>query len=131
MSEIVGTWRMVDSRARDDAGEPLPPSYGPQGIGLVQFHPDGRMMCVLSDSRPVLPADAGPREYASYGGSYRYDGKTLVTRVDITADPKRMGGDEVRQVRFEGKLLVLTPPPRSWQGQMQHRELVWERIASR
>ena len=128
MSDIVGIWRMVESRARDDAGAPLPPSFGPDGMGLVQFHPEGRMMCVLSDSRPTLPDDR-PRDYASYGGAYRYDGKTLVTRVDITADPRRMGGDEVREVRFEGDRLVLTPPPQPFGGALRHRELVWERIA--
>ncbi|HEX2215390.1 MAG TPA: lipocalin-like domain-containing protein [Xanthobacteraceae bacterium] len=125
---IIGTWRMVESRARDDAGRPLPPSYGPMGLGLVMFHAAGRMMCVLSDGRPVLPEDETAREYVSYGGSYTFDGKTLVTRVDVTSDPKRLGGDEVRQVRFEGERLVLAPPPRLWKGATQHRELVWERI---
>jgi hypothetical protein len=129
MTEILGTWKLVESRAQDDAGEVLPPSYGPMFMGLVMFHPEGRMMCVLSDGRPQLPEQDAAREYASYGGSYTFDGKTLVTRVDITAQPARMGGDEVRQVRFEGSRLVLVPPPRPWRGKTQHRELIWERIA--
>jgi hypothetical protein len=129
MSEIVGTWRMVESRARDENGAPLPPSYGPIGMGLVQFHPEGRMMCVLSDARLTLPDATPAREYVSYAGAYRFDGQTLVTRVDHTSDAKRLGGDEIRQVRFEGARLVLTPPPRPMGGKTQHRELVWERIA--
>ena len=126
---IVGTWRMVESRARDDSGAPLPPSYGPMFMGLVQFHPEGRMMCVLCDARPNLPEGEAAREYTSYGGSYTFDGQTLKTRCDLASDPKRIGGDEVRRVRFEGERLVLTPPPRPLNGVMQHRELVWERIA--
>ena len=129
MNGIVGTWRMVESRAHDGDGAPLPPSYGPMGMGLVRFHPEGRMMCVLCDARPAVPDGGTAREYVSYAGSYRFDGTTLVTRVDLTSDTKRLGGDEVRQVRFEGDRLVLVPPPRPVQGNTQHRELVWERIA--
>jgi hypothetical protein len=127
--DIVGTWRLVESRARDDAGEPLPPSYGPLFMGLVQFHREGRMMCVLCDGRPALPADATAREYTSYAGSYRFDGETLTTRCDLASDPKRIGGDEIRKVSFEGARLVLTPPPRPLAGKTQHRQLVWERLA--
>ena len=129
MSAIVGTWQMVESRARDEDGAPLPPSFGPLGMGLVRFHPEGRMMCVLCDARPMLPAGDTARDYVSYAGHYRFDGTTLVTRVDLTSDPKRLGGDEVRRVSFEGDRLVLGPPPRAWQGKTQHRQLVWERIA--
>jgi len=128
MRDIVGTWRLVITRARNDAGEPMHPPYGPQPMGTVVFSADHRMIAVVCDGRPALPADEPEREYTSYCGTYRFDGTTLVTRVDAASDTSRIGGDQVRKVRFEGDRMVLTPPPRPWRGVMQHRELFWERI---
>jgi hypothetical protein len=129
MRDIVGTWRLVKTSAHDDSGEPMHPPYGEKPRGLLVFYPDGRMMSVLCDGRRELPPNETVREYNSYCGNYEYDGGTLVTHVDASADPKRVGGDQVRFTQFEGELLVLTQKPRPWQGTMQHRRLYWERIA--
>ena len=128
MNDLVGTWRLVESRAHDGTGTPVAPSYGPKPMGLVMFHQGGRMMCVLQDSRRELPPEEPEREYVSYAGNYTYDGKILSTRVDCTSDAPRMGSDQVRQVSFEGPRMVLQPPPRPQRGKTQHRELVWERL---
>ena len=128
MSDIVGTWRLIRTRAHDDAGTPLPPPYGPKPSGIVVFQPDGRMITALCDGRPMMP-DGEPRQFMSYAGNYLFDGKTLVTRVDASSDPSRVGGEQVRQARFEAGMLVLTPPLRLWGGVMQQHELMWERIA--
>jgi hypothetical protein len=93
------------------------------------FSADGRMVAVLCDARPQLPVDEEEREYSSYCGNYTFDGTTLVTRVDAASDRNRLGGDQVRRVRFDGDRLVLMPPPRPWRGVMQHREMFFERIA--
>jgi Lipocalin-like domain len=128
MNDIVGTWRLVMTRAHNDAGEPMHPPYGPNPMGVVVFSAD-RMVAVLCDSRPALPADEPEREYSSYCGTYRFDGTTLVTRVDASSDPTRIGTDQVRRVRFDAERLVLMPPARPWRGVTQHRELFWERNA--
>ena len=125
---IVGTWRLVETRARNGAGAPMHPPYGPQPMGVTVFSADRRMVAVLCDARPALPDGEGEREYNSYCGTYTFDGATLVTRVDACSDPARMGSDQVRQVRFEGDRLVLMPPPRPRRGETQHRELFWERV---
>ena len=57
------------------------------------------------------------------------DGTTLTTRVDASSDPGRIGGDQVRNVRFENNGMVLAPPRRLFASVMQHQELFWERIA--
>lgn len=128
MRDIVGTWRLVMTRAKNDAGEPMHAPYGPSPMGVVVFTADHRMMAVLCDGRPALPDDEPVREYMSYCGNYRFDGTTLVTRVDASSDQTRIGGDQVRRTRFEGERLVLMPPPRPWQGVMQHREMFFERV---
>jgi len=128
-ADITGTWKMVDTIARDAEGNALPKPYGPKGMGLVTLTAEGRMMAVLCDGRDAL-AEGATREYASYCGNYTFDGQTLVTRVDASSIARiAIGGDQVRKVRFEGARMVLTPPPLAVNGVMVHRELVWERIS--
>ena len=124
---IVGTWRLKSTIGRDDAGNIQPPPFGPAAMGLVVFQADARMMSVLCDGRPSLPAGE-PRQFMSYAGNYTFDGTTLSTRVDVSSDASRVGGDQVRNVRFENGLMVLAPPRRLFAGVMQDQELAWERI---
>jgi hypothetical protein len=123
---IVGIWQLKSSIGRDDDGKVLPQPYGPLAMGLVTFQADGRMMAVLCDGRATL--DDEPRQFMSYAGNYTFDGTTLSTRVDASSDASRIGGDQVRNVRFENGAMVLAPPRRLYAGVMQHQELVWERI---
>jgi len=124
---IVGTWRLKSTKGHDDAGNILSPPYGPIPMGLVVFAADGRMMAVLCDGRAALPPNE-PRQFMSYAGNYTFDGETLSTRVDASSDASRIGGDQVRSVRFENGDLVLAPPRRLYAGIMQHQELVWEQL---
>ena len=128
MTAVVGTWRLVRAVARDAAGKELPVPYGGQGTGRVALGADGRMMAVVCDGRRELPAGVA-REYSSYCGNYTFDGSRLVTRVDAASDSSRIGSDQVRDVRFEGGLMVLRPPARPYAGSVAQRELYWEKIA--
>jgi hypothetical protein len=129
MPSIVGTWKLLHASALDAAGTARPSPYGGKALGRVVFTADGRMMSVVCDGRPELPAGVG-REYSSYCGNYTYDGAKLVTRVDAASDPSRIGSDQVRGVRFEGERIVLIPPPRRTGESEEHREITWERIAA-
>ncbi|HEY2416397.1 MAG TPA: lipocalin-like domain-containing protein [Steroidobacteraceae bacterium] len=124
---IVGTWRLKSTPGRDDAGALLAPPYGPKPMGLVVFEASGRMMAVLCDGRSALP-EGEPHQFMSYAGNYTFDGTTLSTRVDASSDQSRVGGEQLRAVRFEGCAMVLSPPRRLYAGVMQHQELVWERV---
>ena len=128
MPSIVGTWKLARATARAAAGAALPEPYGGKGIGRVTFTAEGRMMSVVCDGRPELPAGAR-REYSSYCGNYTFDGSQLVTRVDAASDPSRIGSDQVRGVRFEEGRMILSPPPRRAGGREEYREIIWERIA--
>jgi len=127
--DIVGVWRLARTSATGDDGLAMHPPYGEDPRGLLVFYADGRMMSVLCDSRKALPPGESVREYMSYCGNYTWDGKTLVTRVDASAEPGRVGGEQTRFTHFEDGLLVLTQKPRLWQGKMQHRALYWEKVA--
>lgn len=126
-SRIIGIWRMVSTKGVDDTGKALAPPYGPKAMGLVTFQADGRMMAVLCDGRSEMPGGE-KRPHMSYAGNYTFDGTTLSTRVDASSDAGRVGGDQVRNVRFENGKMVLAPPRRMFAGVMQHQELTWERV---
>jgi len=125
---IVGTWRLKSTKGIDDSGKAMPPPYGPVPNGVVCFQADGRMYCVLCDGRAELPAGE-PRQFMSYAGIYTFDGTTLETRVDASSDASRIGGEQIRIVRFENDGMVLAPLRRLYAGVMQQQELFWERIA--
>jgi hypothetical protein len=86
------------------------------------------MMSVVCDGRPELPPGAN-RDYSSYCGNYTYDGARLVTKVDAASDPARIGGEQARDVSFEGDRLILRPPPRPSPSGIEQREIAWELIA--
>ena len=125
---IIGTWRLISTKGVDDSGKVMPPPLGPLPNGLVCFQADGRMYSVICDGRAELPAGE-PRQFMSYAGNYTFDGATLSTRVDASSDASRIGGDQVRNVRFENGGMVLAPLRRLYAGVMQHQEMFWERAA--
>jgi hypothetical protein len=124
---IIGTWRLRRTKGTDDHDVELSPPFGPTPNGVVCFEENGRMYSVLCDGRLELPAGE-PRQFMSYAGNYTFDGMTLSTRVDASSDASRIGGEQVRLVRFENGGMVLAPPRRLYAGVMQRQELFWERI---
>ena len=126
---IVGIWKMVRTESTGADGRLMPAPYGGAGgLGIITFTADGRMACVLCDSRTDLPADA-PREYNSYCGAYVFDGKQLSTKVDACSLPTWFGTDQVRDVSYEGDLMVLRPPLRAYAAQAEQRVLYWRKMS--
>lgn len=126
---LVGTWALVRGTLTAADGTTLPAPYGPMGMGRVSFTADGRMMAVVCDTRTQLPAGVA-REYNSYCGTYTFDGRRLVTRVFANSDPARLGADQIRDIHFEGKYLIMRPPPITAVGKPAlQREIWWEKIA--
>ena len=70
------------------------------------------------------------REYNTYSGNYRFDGKQLVTLVDCCSNPAYMGTEQVRDVSTEKGLMVLCPPVRAYADRPpEQRVLYWERLS--
>ena len=129
MRNVFGTWMLVRATATDGDGKAIPAPYGGEPIGRLTLTPEGRMAAITLDGRAEVPPGT-PRDFSAYSGNYTFDGKTLVTRVFAASDPARVGGDQVRDVRFEGKYMVLRPPLRSYSGKPpESRELWWEKIS--
>lgn len=130
MKNVTGTWALVKATTvAPDGMRSTTPFGGEKAMGRVVLDADGRMMAVIVDGRPSVPGGQ-QREYSSYCGNYTFDGKQLITRVDAASDPARIGTDQVRDVRFEGDLMVLRPPLRSYMGKpAEQRELYWRKIS--
>lgn len=127
MLSLIGTWRLVAVRATGPDGAPLADhQYGPEPWGLLQVSAT-RMQAASGDGRAVMPPGR-QRFWSAYTGAWRFDGTTLVTRVEDSNLPDRIGGDQVRQVRADGERVWLMPPARLVDGQMQQLELQWERL---
>lgn len=127
MIDLIGTWRLVATESRTIQGDPLPTPYGDNPTGIVTFRADGRMLAALCDGSAALPEGAA-REFVSYCGFYTYDGARLVTRVDATSDPARLGSEQIRTVSEEDGLLVLQPPVETVGDIQRQRTLRWVRV---
>ncbi len=126
--KITGTWKLVRTLAEAADGSALPPPFGGEhAIGRLVLGADGRMMGALMDGRPEIPAGEA-RQRSFYSGRYTYDGKQLTTSVDVSIDADRVGGKQVRDVSFEGDLMVLRPPLRPFGGRMEKHALWWKKI---
>lgn len=120
---------MVQTECIGKDGSALAPPYGGADtcMGLLSLREDGRLVCVLCDSREKMPAGQ-PREYNSYCGAYQFDGKQLITRVDATADPAFLGTDQIRDITFEGDVMVLRPIKNNGPISNGQRVLRWTRL---
>ena len=128
MKSITGTWKLIRTHAEAEDGTPItPPFGGEQVIGRLVLEPNGRMMGAIMVARAEIPAGQA-RERSFYSGIYRFDGRQLITRVDTSIDTDRVGGEQVRDVSFEGDLMVLRPPLRKYNGRMEKHALWWKKI---
>lgn len=126
MKTLIGAWRLIDACAVDQSGNRFPSPLGPEPMGIAEFGAD-RMMVVVGDGRPSLPPDAKNRILNAYSGAYRFDGDELLTRVDAASDPALLGTEQVRQVKFDGSRLVVSPKNEILGSAPRSLVLVWER----
>lgn len=125
MDALDGIWRLVESRAWNEQGRPLPAPYGEHPMGQL-FFANGRMLSALCNGDADV---GGDRAYSSYGGRFTFDGARLETLVDMASEASRIGSTQVREVVVLGEQkLLLRPPTRQYGASMQRRELVWERV---
>lgn len=126
MQSITGTWQLVNTESVAADGSLLAPPYGgASSQGLVSLR-DGRLICVLCGTEERAPGQ--PPEYNSYCGPYKFDGKRLITRVDACSDPAFMGTDQIRDVSFDGEVMVLRPAEGTGPADKGQRILYWIKL---
>lgn len=125
MQGLIGIWKLIETRAFDEAGREVPSPFGPQPMGVAIFDAE-RGMAMSCDSRLALPPEA-KRAFVAYCGRYTFDGTKLVTRVDGASSPDLMD-NQVRHIRFEGPGRMTAVPVSRLFGRSGGVELVWERV---
>jgi hypothetical protein len=111
-SGLVGLWQLVEAkREYVDTGEVVD-MFGPNPTGYLMFAPGGRMMAVLTAANRVSVRD---QQVTAYSGTYRVDGDSWVTDVDVSWEPAWLGTKQAREFVIEdGELhirsMVLTHP---------------------
>jgi lipocalin-like protein len=88
---------------------------GEKPSGYVTFLPEGRVFFLLTgDGRKPGQSDHERAELlntlVAYTGTYRIEGNTWTTSVDVAWNPEWVGTRQVRAFKLEGdRLDVLTP----------------------
>jgi hypothetical protein len=126
--EIIGTWKMVGYHNRTVDGRELPQSYGPEFLGLFQFHENGRVILIIADGRATLPPALTERPFSAYTGSWTFDGEKVSNTIDAAYFPEFVGTTLTRDAVYRNGRLSLFPPPIMINGEMNYRELIWEKI---
>jgi hypothetical protein len=118
---LLGTWRMVSWTRTATASGTVTDALGPDPIGYIAYHADGRMMAFVSARDRIKPNGGTaftPDEKASlfdsmlaYSASYRIDGDKVVHHVDGSWNPNWGVTDLVRPFTLDGDTLVICGAP--------------------
>jgi hypothetical protein len=125
MTSLLGRWKLIDARAFDAAGNELDPPLGQNPIGVILYEAD-RMIVAVGNGSSNVSREVAQRAFASYTGSYTFDGELLLVRVDGASSPT-FSVDQVRRIRFEGPNRYVALPV-SPEGQSSGLKLTWERV---
>jgi hypothetical protein len=136
--DMSGTYKLViDQRKIVATGEVV---STPNPHGYITYGKDGRLMVLIVRQPRPRPASSDKitdqeridlyKTMSAYGGTYKFNGKTVEHHVDIAWNEVWSGTTQVREVTREGDRLTLTTPSYTSQvdGKISVNILVWERV---
>ena len=119
-SALLGTWEMVSWTREIVATGETSDAMGPNPIGYIAYHADGRMMAlVLKRDRPRL-AGAAPTDeekvklfdtMLAYSATYTIEDDRVVHHVDASWNQAWTGTDLIRPYTLEGDTLTISGAP--------------------
>ena len=135
--ELAGTYKLISTTQTIlETGQ----AVAMNTRGFIMYGRDGRMMVlILTGDRPK-PASIDKitdqervelfRSMVAYGGTYKFDGKTIEHHIDISSNEVWTGITQIRDVKREGGRLILItrPAPDPFDGKMVSATLVWEKV---
>jgi Lipocalin-like domain len=137
-NDISGTYKLIiEQRKIVETGETVPVA---NPLGYITYDKTGRMLVVIvrhPRPKPQAIETITDQERAdllrtmtAYGGTYRFDGKTIEHNIDIAWNEVWAGTKQVRTVTREGdRLTLITPPfPFHTDGKISVNMLVFERV---
>jgi hypothetical protein len=138
--DLYGTWRLVSYTQEILATGEKIDIFGKAPRGFLTYTRDGRMLALLVKAERPKPTDLTKmtneervelfRTLIAYGGTFKFDGKTVTHYVDISWNENWTGTAQVRNVRLEGdKLYISTVPlPRPEDGKPIIGVLSFEKV---
>jgi hypothetical protein len=136
MNQLVGNWTLISYITENPDGSKGKPygdavgrlSYDEHGHMSGQVMRPGRALVAPGDwqAQQVRSAYAG---YIAYFGTYEVNPAqdTVVHHVRGALNPGWVGGDQVRRMRFDGDLLVLSTEVEKG-GMMVNHVLTWKKL---
>jgi Lipocalin-like domain len=114
--QIVGTWALVSVVYEDTATGERAPVYGEHPRGIQIATPEGRWLALMTgEDRPIPKTDADRvqalKTMIAYTGRYRVEGGQVITKVEAAWNEAWVGGEQVRNIRFDGGRLYIESPP--------------------
>jgi hypothetical protein len=114
--QIVGTWALVSLVYEDIASKQRSPVYGEHPRGIQIATPEGRWLALMTAEGRAIPKTDADRAQAlksmiAYTGRYRVENGQVITKVEAAWNEAWVGGDQVRNIRFEGDRLYIESPP--------------------
>jgi hypothetical protein len=116
---LIGTWRMISwTKRRITTGE-ITHAMGPNPIGYIAYHADGRMMALVVDSRRAELKGATPSNkekiqlfdsMLAYSAKYTLTENQLIHHVDVTCNPAWIG-NMMRPFEIRGETLIISDAP--------------------
>jgi Lipocalin-like domain len=113
---IVGTWKLVSVVYEDQASKQCVPVYGEHPKGIQIATPEGRWLALMTAERRPVPKNDVDRAQAlksmiAYTGRYRVENGKVITKVEAAWNEAWVGGEQVRNIRFDGDRLFIESPP--------------------
>ena len=114
--QIVGTWVLVSVVYEDIATGERTPVYGEHPCGIQIATPEGRWLALMTAEGRTIPQTDADRAQAlksmiAYTGRYRVENGQVITKVEAAWNEAWVGGEQVRNIRFDGDRLYIESPP--------------------
>ena len=114
--KIVGSWTLVSVVYEDTATRERTPVYGEHPRGIQIATPEGRWLALMTAEGRAIPKTDADRAQAlksmiAYTGRYRVENGQVITKVEAAWNEAWVGGEQVRNIRFEGDRLYIESPP--------------------
>ena len=113
--KIVGTWKLLSVAYEDQATGERTPVYGTHPKGIQIATPEGRWLALMTAEGRGVPQSDAERAKAlqtmiAYTGRYRVEDGKVITKVEAAWNEAWVGGEQVRNIRFEGDRLYIESP---------------------
>src|ERR1700728_2294881 len=114
--QIVGTWQLVSVAYEDQATRERTPVYGEHPKGIQIATAQGRWLALMTgEGRPIPQTDADRAQalktMIAYTGRYRVENGKVITKVEAAWNEACVGGEQVRNIRFDGDRLYIESAP--------------------